>query len=55
MSLKSSIPLWLRAPRSSLFLLIAAALLAVIAMVSPGSGQCADPSDLDYGHPWSTS
>lgn len=35
MSLKSSIPLWLRAPRSSLFLLIAAALLAVIAMVSP--------------------
>ena len=35
MSFKSSIPLWLRAPRSSLFLLIAAALLAVIAMVSP--------------------
>lgn len=33
--MKDFIPLWLRAPRSSLFLLIAAALLAVIAMVSP--------------------
>lgn len=35
MSLKSHIPLWLRAPRNSLFLLLAAALLAVIALVSP--------------------
>ena len=35
MSLKSSIPLWLRAPRSSLFLLLAVLLLAVIAVVSP--------------------
>ncbi|OGT57881.1 MAG: hypothetical protein A3E01_05245 [Gammaproteobacteria bacterium RIFCSPHIGHO2_12_FULL_63_22] len=35
MSLKSYIPPWLRAPRSSLFLLLAAGLLAVIAVVSP--------------------
>lgn len=35
MTLKSHIPLWLRAPRSSLFLLLAALLLAVIAAVSP--------------------
>ena len=35
MSLKSHIPLWLRAPRNSLFVLLAALLLAVIAMVSP--------------------
>lgn len=35
MSLKSHIPLWLRAPRNSLFLLLAVLLLAVIAVVSP--------------------
>ena len=35
MSLQSSIPVWLRAPRSSVFLLIAVALLVVIAFVSP--------------------
>ena len=35
MSLKSHIPLWLRAPRNSLFLLLAALLLVVIAVVSP--------------------
>ena len=35
MSLKSHIPLWLRAPRNSLFLLLAVLLLAVIALVSP--------------------
>ena len=35
MSLQSHIPLWLRAPRNSLFLLLAALLLAVIAVVSP--------------------
>lgn len=35
MSLKSHIPLWLRAPRNSLFVLLAIALLAVIAMASP--------------------
>ena len=35
MSLKSHIPLWLRAPRNSLFIVLAALLLAVIAMVSP--------------------
>ena len=35
MSLKSSIPLWLRAPRNSLFLILAAVLLAAIAALSP--------------------
>ena len=35
MTLKDSIPLWLRAPRNSLFLVLAVLLLAVIAMVSP--------------------
>jgi hypothetical protein len=35
MSLKSHIPLWLRAPRNSLFVLLAALLLVVIAVVSP--------------------
>lgn len=35
MSLRSHIPLWLRAPRSSLFLVAAVLLLAVIAVVSP--------------------
>ena len=35
MSLKPYIPLWLRAPRGSVFLLIALALLAAIAVVSP--------------------
>lgn len=35
MSLKSHIPLWLRAPRNSLFIVLAVLLLAVIAMVSP--------------------
>ncbi len=35
MSLKSHIPLWLRAPRNSLFVLLAIALLAVIAVASP--------------------
>ena len=35
MSLKSHIPLWLRAPRNSLFIMLAVLLLAVIAMVSP--------------------
>lgn len=35
MTLKDSIPLWLRAPRSSLFLVLALLLLAVIAVVSP--------------------
>jgi hypothetical protein len=35
MSLKSHIPLWLRAPRNSLFLLLAIALLAVIAVARP--------------------
>ena len=33
--MKDFIPLWLRAPRSSLFLVIAVLLLAVIAVVSP--------------------
>ena len=35
MSLKSHIPLWLRAPRNSLFVLLAALLLAVVAALSP--------------------
>ena len=35
MSLKSRIPLWLRAPRTSLFLLVAVLLLAVIVSVYP--------------------
>lgn len=35
MSLKSHIPLWLRAPRNSLFLLVAVLLLAVIVAVYP--------------------
>ena len=35
MSLKSHIPLWLRAPRNSLFLLVAVLLLAVIVSVYP--------------------
>lgn len=35
MSLKSHIPLWLRAPRNSLFVLLAALLLAAIAVLSP--------------------
>lgn len=35
MSLQSHIPLWLRAPRNSLFLVFAVLLLAVIAVVSP--------------------
>ena len=35
MSLKPHIPLWLRAPRNSLFLLLAVLLLACIAAVSP--------------------
>lgn len=35
MTLKDSIPLWLRAPRNSLFLVLAVLLLAVIAAVSP--------------------
>ena len=33
--MKDFIPLWLRAPRNSLFLLLAVLLLAVIALVSP--------------------
>ena len=35
MTLKDHIPLWLRAPRNSLFIVLAVLLLAVIAMVSP--------------------
>lgn len=35
MTLKPHIPLWLRAPRNSLFLVLAVLLLAVIAVVSP--------------------
>lgn len=35
MSLKSHIPLWLRAPRSSVLIVLAVLLLAVIAQVSP--------------------
>lgn len=35
MKLSTSIPLWLRAPRSTLWLFVAAALLAIIALVSP--------------------
>lgn len=35
MSLKSHIPLWLRAPRNSLFLLLAILLLVVIAVAKP--------------------
>jgi hypothetical protein len=35
MSLKTSIPVWLRAPRNSLFLLLAVALLGLLALVSP--------------------
>lgn len=35
MTLKTSIPLWLRAPRSTLLVLLAGLLLAVIAVVSP--------------------
>ncbi len=35
MTLKDHIPIWLRAPRNSLFLLLTVLLLAVIAMVSP--------------------
>ena len=35
MTLKDHIPLWLRAPRNSLFIVLAMLLLAVIAMVSP--------------------
>ena len=35
MNLYPSIPLWLRAPRNSLWLIAAAALLGIIALVSP--------------------
>ena len=35
MTLKDHIPIWLRAPRSSLFILLAILLLAAIAVVSP--------------------
>ena len=35
MKLKNSIPPWLRAPRNSLFLILAAVLLAAIAALSP--------------------
>ena len=35
MKLKHPIPLWLRAPRNSLFLILAAVLLAAIAVLSP--------------------
>ena len=35
MMLKNPIPLWLRAPRNSLFLLLAVILLAAIALLSP--------------------
>ena len=35
MTLKNSIPPWLRAPRNSLFLILAAVLLAAIALLSP--------------------
>jgi hypothetical protein len=35
MSLKTQIPLWLRAPRNALFTLLAAALLAAIAALAP--------------------
>ncbi len=35
MTLSNTIPLWLRAPRNSLWLVLAACLLAVIALVSP--------------------
>ena len=35
MTLKDHIPIWLRAQRSSLFIVLAVLLLAVIAMVSP--------------------
>ena len=35
MTLKDHIPIWLRAPRSSLFIVLAVLLLALIAVVSP--------------------
>ena len=35
MTLKTSFPIWLRAPRNSIFILLAIALLALIALVSP--------------------
>ena len=35
MTLKTSFPIWLRAPRNSIFILLATALLALIALVSP--------------------
>ena len=35
MTLKAHIPIWLRAPRSSLFIVLAVLLLALIAVVAP--------------------
>jgi hypothetical protein len=37
MQLRHSIPLWLRAPRALTWLLLAAVLLALVAVVSPGN------------------
>ena len=42
MQLKASIPVWLRAPRSTLWLVLAAVLLAVIFLTVP-SGQAVPP------------